>query len=151
MTRRRIWFEDYELGEEITSPARRIYESDVLGYVRFTNDIRSVMHSNGPPTETLSVPDPYLFALGICLLLHTEDTYIPREFVAFYGFDSIQFHAPTTVGQVISSVARVTGLEPRGDKGVVSLRHETKGADGVCLVSSDQRILVRSRPEEPAQ
>jgi acyl dehydratase len=109
------------------------------------------MHSNGPPTETLSVPDPYLFALGICLLLHTEDTYIPREFVAFYGFDSIQFHAPTTVGQVISSVARVTGLEPRGDKGVVSLRHETKGADGVCLVSSDQRILVRSRPEEPAQ
>jgi len=151
MTRRRVWFEDYQLGEEIASPARRIYESDVLGYVRFTNDIRSVMSSDVSSAEELSVPDAYLFALGICLLLHAEDTYIPREFVAFYGFDSIQFHAPATVGEVISSAARVTGLEPRGDKGIISLRHETTGADGICLVSSDQRILVRSRLGEAAQ
>jgi acyl dehydratase len=145
MSRPRVWFEDYELGEAITSPSRRIYESDVLAYVRFTNDVRSVMTSEGPPAETLSVPDAYLFALGICLLLHAEDTYIPREFLAFYGFDSIQFLASAKVGHVIRSVARISALEPRGDKGVISLRHETTSGDGVCLVSSEQRILVRSR------
>jgi hypothetical protein len=146
VTRQRVWFDDYEVGDSMVSPSRRIYESDVLAYVRFSNDVRSVLRYDNPPGAALRVPDIYAFSLGICLLLHARDTYIPREFVAFYGFDSIRYHAPVMVGELITSTAQVTHLTTRGDNGVISLRHETADAVGACLLSSTQRMLVRRKP-----
>ena len=146
MSAERVWFDDYAIDDTIVSPTRRIYESDVLGYVRFTNDVRPVLRSVANEDASLEVPDLYAFSLGICLLLHAEDRYIPREFVAFYGFDSIGYHQRLVVGQSIRSTATVIELTPRGSNGVITLRHETRESTGALVVSSVQRILVRCHP-----
>ena len=152
MSEERVWFDDYAIGDTIVSPTRRIYESDVLGYVRFTNDVRSVLRPGADEDAVLEVPDLYAFSLGICLLLHAEGTYIPREFVAFYGFDSIDYHSRVFVGQSITSTAAVTELTPRGGNCVITMRHETlESTSGVRVLSSVQRMLVRRDPAPPAE
>jgi hypothetical protein len=148
MKRPYSWFDDYEMHDTVVSPHRAIYESDVLDYVRFTNDVRAVMPGDdaslGPQ---LQVPDLLLFSLGICMLLHAEQTYVPQEFVAFYGFDVIDFHRQALVGEIVVSKAVVTQLERRAANGIVTFTHETFNAEGDVFVSSVQRLLVRCRAE----
>ena len=87
----------------------------------------------------------YLFSLGVSMLLHGDPGYIPDNFVAFYGFDSIEFHATATGETTIRSEAVVTALTPRTTTGLVGYRHQTMTAQGRLLVSSEQTILVRRR------
>lgn len=140
----RIWFEDFAVGDVVVSPTRRLYESDVLAYVRFTNDVRPVLSTEGEPPTPLRVPDLLVFSLSICLLLHATTTYVPREFVAFYGFDTIDLLAPVFVGDCLSSRVEVVDVAHRGDDGIVSWKHEALTGPGICAVRSEHRILVRS-------
>lgn len=141
------WFDDYSLGDRVVSPAMTISADDVRSYARFTNDVRPIF----APTSsdgTLTIPQMYLFSLGIGLLLHGEGTYIPRRFVAFFGFELIEFHQDARTGVAISSTATVTQLTPRRRNGLITYEHRTSSADGQLLVSSRHRILVRQRGDD---
>jgi acyl dehydratase len=144
------WFEDYSVGDTVTSPAMTVTADDVRGYSRFTNDVRPVFRrrrEDGVDGAEGAVPVPqmYLFSLGVALLLHSAETYIPRHFVAFFGFDLIEFHHDVRSGTVISSTAIVSELVPRGRNGLIAYRHRTSSDDGRLLVSSSHRILVKQR------
>ena len=137
------WFEDYSLGLTMTSPSRVVTDDDVRAYVRFSNDVRPLLGQTEP--GSLTVPRHYLFCLGVGLLLHAGGGYIPTQFVAFSGFDTIEFHRAARGADVVRSSATVTGLIPRRSTGLVVYRHETSLVSGELLVSSVQRILVRRR------
>jgi len=137
------WFEDFSVGLEFTSPSRRLWDDDVLAYVRFTNDVRSVLDT--PGHDRLRVPDMYLFSLSVGLLLHGTPGYIPDKFVAFFGFDTIEFRAAAHTGDVMCSVARVIATTERGRNGVVTYEHEARDDAGRQLVTSTHRILVARR------
>jgi hypothetical protein len=136
-------FEDYTLGVTFQSPSRVVTDDDVRAYVRFSNDVRPVFGQveQGP----LKVPQMYLFSLGVAMLLFAGGGYIPSRFVAFFGFDRIDFHRTAHGGDVIRSTAEVVELVPRGRNGLVVYQHETRLVTGEALVSSLQRILVERR------
>jgi hypothetical protein len=138
-----VWFEDYTEGDRVLSPRRHIGVDDIKAYVRFSNDVQTLLHpaDDGP----LVVPPLYLFSLGVGLLLHGTGTYIPRQFVAFFGFDAIEFHDEARAGDTIRSSATVTELTDRGRNGLVHYLHETRDGNDRLLVSSRQRILVRRK------
>jgi acyl dehydratase len=138
------WFEDYTLGDTVISPTMIITGDDVRSYSRFTNDVRPIFNRVSAGDAVL-VPRLYLFSLGVALLLHGAGTYIPRNFVAFFGFDVIDFHDDARVGESISSTAVVSALTPRGDNGLITYDHQTALADGRLLVSSTHRLLVKQR------
>lgn len=137
------WFDDYSVGLTISSPCRVVTDDDVRAYVRFSNDVRPLLGQDEP--GRLQVPRLYLFCLGVGLLLHAGAGYIPTRFVAFSGFDEIDFHRTARGGDVVHSSATVTNLITRTSTGLVVYRHETSLATGELLVSSVQRILVRRR------
>jgi acyl dehydratase len=140
------WFDDYRVGQTITSPTLAVTDDDVRAYVRFSNDVRPLLD---PDRATgLPVPQLFLFSLGVGLLLHGEGGYIPREFVAFFGFETIDFHERATGGDVIRSTATVEELVPRDSSGLVGYKHETRSVSGALLVTSHQRILVRRDPAD---
>jgi acyl dehydratase len=136
------WFEDFDIGYRVVSPTRAITGDDVRGYVRFSNDVRPLLSSEG---HRMYVPALYLFGLGVGLLLHAPNRYIPAKFVAFAGFDRIRFEARAWVGDSIRSTAVVTHVEPRGRNGVVEYEQVIERRDGQVLVRSEQRILVERR------
>lgn len=133
------WFQDFSEGMLFTSPARTIAEDDVRSYVRFSNDVRPVMNPAGGPVP---IPPMFLFSLGVGLLLHSGGGYVPKHFVAFFGFDSIAFHRQAWAGETVVSTATVTAVQPRGRNGLVTYAHETSAVGGGVVASSTQRILV---------
>ena len=139
------YFDDFEVGMTFCSPVRVVSDDDVRAYVRFTNDVRPIFDT-GDATR-LHIPQMYMFSLGVAMLLHGDPGYIPEHFVAFYGFDSIDFHGAALGGDAIVSVATVTAVESRNTTGIVHYRHETRTDDGRLLASSAQRILVRRRAD----
>jgi acyl dehydratase len=138
------WFEDFSVGLEFVSPTRVLADDDVRAYVRFSNDVRPLL--DHPAGEPLRVPDLYLFSLSVGLLLHGTPGYIPKRFVAFFGFDTIDFDRAAYAGDTVRSTARVTAATDRGRNGVVAYEHRAHRADGATLVTSTQRILVERRP-----
>jgi acyl dehydratase len=138
------WFDDYAVGDTVTSPVMTITADDVRAYSRFTNDVRAIFKP-AAADGGVAVPQMYLFSLGVALLLHGAGTYIPRHFVAFFGFELIEFHRDVLSGTIISSTATVTDLTPRGPNGLITYLHRTSSGDGRLLVSSSHRILVRQR------
>lgn len=139
------YFDDFAVGMTFRSPVRVLAEDDVRAYVRFSNDVRPIFGAGS--ATALRVPQMYLFSLGVAMLLHGDPGYIPEHFVAFYGFDSIEFHSPAVTGTAIASVAIVTAVESRNATGIVHYRHETRMDNGLLLASSSQRILVLRRPQ----
>lgn len=140
------WFDDYAVGDVVTSPSRVIEADDVRAYVRFSNDVRPLLHQDTADAR-LQVPSMYLFCLGVGLLLHADEAYIPEHFVAFFGFDEIHYEQDAVTGVRVRSTATVTELTPRGRNGLVHYRHETVDAAGSVLVSSRQSILVKRSPD----
>ena len=140
------WFDDYAVGDVIESPSRVVEADDVRAYVRFSNDVRPLLHQPSPD-DPLPIPAMYLFSLGVGLLLHADHAYIPEHFVAFFGFDEIRHECDAVAGVRIRSTATVTELTPRGRNGLVHYRHETADAAGNVLVSSRQAILVKRSPD----
>jgi acyl dehydratase len=140
------WFDDYRVGQTITSPTLAVTDDDVRAYVRFSNDVRPLLDPDR--VNRLPVPQLFLFSLGVGLLLHGNGGYIPREFIAFFGFETIDFHGRATGGDVIRSTATVEKLLPRNSSGLVGYKHETRTMSGALLVSSHQRILVRRAPAD---
>jgi acyl dehydratase len=97
------------------------------------------------PTKPLRVPELYVFSLGICMLLHAEKTYVPSEFVAFYGFDYIEHGATVEVGEILTSFAEVTEMRVYKDNGIITFAHRTVDRRERTVVSSVQRMMVRRR------
>lgn len=140
------WFEDYSAGMQFSSPSRVVTDDDVRAYVRFSNDVRSVLGQTEP--GPLPIPRLYLFCLGVGLLLHAGGGYIPTGFVAFSGFDEITYGRTASGGDAVRSSAVVTELVPRNTTGMVVYRQQTTALDGEVLTSSVQRILVQKRPTD---
>ena len=140
------WFEDYSEGMRFSSPSRVVSDDDVRAYVRFSNDVRSVLGQSAP--GPLPIPRLYLFCLGVGLLLHAGGGYIPTGFVAFSGFDEITYVRTASGGDAIRSTAVVTELIPRNTTGMVVYRQQTTTPDDEVLTSSVQRILVRRMPAD---
>lgn len=135
-------FEAYTVGTVITSPARRILEADVHALASFTNDSRGLWAA--APGAPLPVPPLQVFSVAVCMLLHGGPLpYIPRDFVAFLGFDEIEFIDDIAVGDVIQSRVTVEALEEKRTTGVIRYRHEVVDDRGETLIRSRQAILVK--------
>jgi acyl dehydratase len=146
----KAYLEDYRVGEVFTSPRRSMTETDVVWYSMFSGDWDRREDSDG----TWIVPEMYVFSIGLCLLLSAgRYAWMPKSFIAFYGFDEIELAGGVRVGDTISSTVTVTDLvEKDGGRGLVVYRHETVDQNGRVVCASDHRALLLRRPaDEEAQ
>lgn len=135
-----VTFEAYKIGATVISPQRRIYESDVMDIGRFTNDMRAVFAGEDP----LIMSPLHVFSLGLCLLLHGGPiAYIPRPFVAFLGFSSVDFIADVRVGDIVRSEATVAELEERHSSGAITWDHRIINQNSEVVIRSRHAILVQ--------
>jgi acyl dehydratase len=136
----KTYFEDYRLEETFESAGRTLTEADLIFYSMFSGDWDRRRTDDG----RLLIPEMFSFSVGLCLLLGAgRSVWIPRTFIAFYGYDQIDFARPVAVGDTVRSRAIVTDLVVRGDaRGIVVYRHETVDQSGRLVCSSRHRILV---------
>ena len=146
------FFEDFTVGETMTTPGRTITEADIHAFAALTGDWHPIHTDVTYARETafgapiahgllvLSVGSALGFRLGQYAML-------PKSFIAFYGIDGLRFTAPVMIGDTIHLVVEVTETIAKNDgQGVVVAKNEIANARGepVCVYTS--RILCGRRP-----
>ncbi len=152
MTSRGKYFEEFVLGETVTTGERTISEADVLAFADLTGD-HSRLHVDaeyarrGPFGRQIAHG---LLGLSIVNGLLVEMGFLEGSLIAFREF-SCKFSRPIYLGDTIHAVATITELKPvpRLKGGAVSFTIEVIDQEGRCLQTGRWMVLVRSRDPQP--
>ena len=133
------YFEDFEVGDRVRTPARTITEAD-LGWL-------------GAIAGDLSGFCGGLCALGISggLMFLAGDRGIPRSTIALWGLDRVRFTAPATPGDTVHVEAQVTQTtRVDAQRGLITMTHWLRNQRGEEILTYVSKILAGRRPSAPA-
>ncbi len=145
---RGMYFEEFELKQKITTPARTITEADVVGFAGLSGDYNP-LHTN----EEFAKTTPYgrriahgMLVVSIATGLADRQGFIDGTALAFREL-SWKFSSPVFIGDTIHMVAEVVGLKPmsRLGGGLVVLKASMLNQDGKTVQKGEWRVLMKSR------
>jgi 3-hydroxybutyryl-CoA dehydratase len=148
--RRSFYFEEFAVGQTITSPARTVTETDIVAFAALSGDWNPV-HTDAVYAATT----PYgqrvghgLLALSIAVGLAVRMGFIGDTLLGFRGIDGWKFSAPLLINDTIHMQAAVseTRAIPRMNGGLVTLRVEILNQAGKVLQQGNWSVLVMSKP-----
>jgi 3-hydroxybutyryl-CoA dehydratase len=148
----KTYLEDYEVGEKMTSPGRTMTESDITAFAGLTGDWHPI-HTNvefakkTPFGEriahgmlTLCMGHALIFRLGQYVAL-------PKNFIAFYGMDSVRFTGPVKIGDTIRNEVEIMALDIKDEKrGVIVAKNTICNQRNEEVVVYTTRALVGRKP-----
>ena len=108
-----MYWEEWEIGAEFTSPARTVTEADIVMFAGLSGDYNP-LHINEEYCKQTQFggriahgPLVYAIAAGLLFQLHLYDDTL----IAFLGFENLKFTNPVKPGDTIH--ARIKVLEKR--------------------------------------
>ncbi len=146
------FFDDFELGEQITTPAISVTEAQIIDFAMAFDP--QPMHLNREAAKGSQFGD--LIASGFHSMALAMGTFfrtrcIEAANIGSPGIDQVRWLKPLKPGDTIHQVATVTELRPsrsKPDRGVVRMMHETFNQDGELIMTMDVMHLMLRRPEE---
>lgn len=148
-TPRGAYFEDLEVGQAFSSPARTVTESDICAFAGVSGDYNP-LHTD----EEFARQTPFggrvahgLLALSISSGLASRIGILEGTVLAFLGLEW-KFREPVRAGDTIHvrlSVASTKAM-PRLGGGIVELAVEVVNQAGACAQRGTWRLLIKSRP-----
>jgi len=149
---RGLYFEDWEVGAEFTSPGRTVTEADIVMFAGLSGDFNPLhmdeefCRNTQFGTRIAHGPLVYALAAGLLFQLHLYDDTL----IAFLGFDSLKFTAPVRAGDTIH--ARIRVLETRAtskpDRGVMKRELKVINQRGEVVQEGVQAFLLKRRPAD---
>ena len=144
---RGMYFEEFEVGQKITTPARTITEADVVRFAGLSGDYNP-LHTN----EEFAKTTPYgrriahgMLVVSIATGLADRQGFIDGTALAFREL-SWKFSSPVFIGDTIHMVAEVVALKPmpRLGGGLVVLKASMLNQDGKIVQKGEWRVLMKS-------
>ena len=143
------WYEDFEVGEEIRSPAKTFTEAEIVDYA-FRYDPQPI-HIDKPAAEAGLYGG--LIASGwhvasASFRLFTMTGTMGRASLGSPGLDELRWLKPVRPGDTIHSVVTVAEKRPsrsRPDRGIVILDYRVINQHGETVMSTRGVQLVRRR------
>lgn len=141
------YFEDFEIGETITTKARTVTEADLVNYAGLSGNFDPI-HLDA---ETMASSEyGGRLAYGYLILAIMEGQKVQTGMTegsakAFYGLDGARFTNPVMIGDTIHTEITVLDLEDKGDAGVVVLEEKAVNQDDEPAVVVETRTLVHKR------
>ena len=146
---RGLFWEDWEIGAEFTSPARTVTEADIVMFAGLSGDYNP-LHINEEfcketqfGTRIAHGPLVYAIAAGLLFQLHLYDDTL----IAFLGFDSLKFTKPVKIGDTIHARIKVTEKREtsRPDRGVMKRELNVINHNGEIVQEAVQAFLLKRR------
>ena len=142
-------FEDYEVGDKITTAARTITETDVVNYCAISGNWHP-LHADAESAKSLLYGKRivqgalvYTIALGLALPMPE----VMGETVANYGTDKLRFPKPLFINDTIHVEVVVEELLDHRLGGVVQMRFNVINQnDELCSSFVIRAIIKRRRP-----
>ncbi len=148
----KTYFEDYQVGEVLTTPGRTITETDIVMFAMITGDWHpihtNVEYAKGTMFGERIAHGMLGLTLGSALVFRLGPyVFTPKKFIAFYGMDRIRFTAPIKIGDTIRCEATVKALNPKDEKmGTIEYEARIKNQrDEDCVVFTPKILVGRKK------
>jgi 3-hydroxybutyryl-CoA dehydratase len=144
-----LYFEEYEVGQSITSQGRTVTEADVVAFAALSGDWNP-MHTDAE----FAAQHPFgqrvahgLLGLSIASGLAVRLGFLEETVLAFREIGEWKFSLPIYLGDTIHVRATVTGTKPmrRLGGGLVSLKVEILNQDDKAVQRGTWGVLVKSQ------
>ena len=144
-----MYFEEYEIGQSVTSVGRTITEADVVGFAALTGDWTSI-HVDAE----YAAQHPFgqrvahgLLGLSVASALAVRLGFMEGTVLAFREINEWKFSLPIFFGDTIRVRASVVGLKamPRLGGGAVTFKVEIVNQDDKVVQRGKWTVLMMSR------
>jgi 3-hydroxybutyryl-CoA dehydratase len=149
LVRKGMYFEEFEVGQTITSVGRTVTETDVVAFAALTGDWNS-MHTDAEYAKEHPLGQRVahgLLCVGIAVGLIGRVGFLEETALALREIASWKFSLPVFFGDTIR--VRVTVIEtksmPRLGGGLVTVKAEVLNQDDKVVQRGTLGVLVQSR------
>jgi acyl dehydratase len=139
------FFEDYSVGDTITTRGRTITEADIVNFAALSGDWYP-LHVDAEFAKKTVFGER--IAHGLLVLSATSGLMPLADMAiqAFYGMDRVRFTAPTKIGDTLHVEMEVLQKDDKGEiGGVVTVQSKIKNQRGEDAAVSVLKILMRKR------
>ena len=149
---RGLYFEEFNVGDTVSSAARTITEADIVGFAALSGDWNAI-HVDAEFAKSQMFGERIahgLLGLSIASGLAVRLGFIEDTVIAFMGLDW-KFRAPIKIGDTIHMRAEVVEKKalPRLGGGMVTLDVAVLNQRNEVTQRGTWKMLVKSRPETP--
>lgn len=143
-----LYFDDFKLGDRFESPSRTLGDAHFLFFAGLTGDNHPIHYDEEYARKT---PFGARVAHGLLVMAMTAVGASPlthrlRESMIAFLEQGCRFLKPVFVGDTISPHHEVTGLEQKGDRGVLRLAARITNQRGETVLDGHHVYLIRCRP-----
>jgi acyl dehydratase len=113
-TRRGLWFEEFEVGQQIISTGRTITESDIVSFAGLSGDYTQI-HTDAEFSRTTPFGQRVahgLLGIAIASGLAMRTGVLEGTVIAFREINNWKFTNPVYIGDTIHAVLNVTEIKP---------------------------------------
>jgi acyl dehydratase len=150
ISRRGLFFEEFEVGQQITTPARTITEADIVAFAGLSGDHNSI-HTDA--AYAAGTPFGQRVAHGLLIVsimsgLAARTGVIEGTVLAFREILDWKFNRPVFIGNTIHGVLTVeeTKALPRLGGGSVTLSVDVRNQAGETCMHGRWVALMQGRP-----
>jgi len=139
------FFEDFVIGEKITTRGRTITEADIVNFAAFSGDWYPLHVDVEFAKQT---PFGERIAHGLLVLSATSGLMplMDMAIQAFYGMDRVRFTAPTKIGDTLHVEMEVLEKKDKGELGgVVTMQSNVKNQRGEDAAVSIMKVLMKKK------
>lgn len=148
---RGMYFEEFEIGQKITTTPRTVTEADVVAFAGLSGDYNQI-HTDAAYAAT--TPFGQRIAHGLCVMsiisgLITRTGVMEGTVLAFREVAEWKFSQPVFFGDTVHAETEVleTKPYPRLGGGAVVIKINVKNHKGDIVQSGKWNVLMMSRPK----
>lgn len=150
--RRGLYFEEFTVGDEVTSVGRTITEADIVAFAALTGDWNQI-HTDAEYARATPFGERIahgLLGLSVATGLAVRLGFMEDTVIAFMEIGEWQFRAPIRIGDTIRLRASVQELRPmrRLGGGYVTFKVVLLNQRDETLQRGTWTVLMKSRPPE---
>ena len=148
-----LWYEDFEIGEEMLSPGRTITEADLVNFAGVTGDYSQVHTDTEYCRGTIYGQRIAhgLFGLSVAQGLMARKNYTQGTGSGSLGWNDWRFRKPIFIGDTIRVRWHFTDKRESASRpglGIVVERVEIINQNGEVVQDGEHVLMVRRRPDE---
>jgi acyl dehydratase len=144
------YFEDWAVGDQVTTPARTITETDIVQFAQLTGDWNPI-HTDAEFAQA----SPYgerlahgLLGLTFAIGLLDRTGVFSGSAIANLGIEEWRFTGPVKIGDTLHVVMTIADvrLTSDGKRGIVGRRFEVRNQRDEIVQAGRSPIMLRRRP-----
>ncbi len=145
---RGMYFEEFEIGMKIVTPARTITEADIVNFAGLSGDFNALHTDAEFAKETMFGKRIAhgLLVLSVVSGLAARQGFIEGTALAFRGLEW-RFSAPVFIGDTIHMVGEIVDVKPvpRLGGGQVKMKATVLNQDGTVVHKGEWYLLMKSK------